>query len=91
MVGILYERAQKDLNGRQARKLHNLPSVLKKTRKGAHILKIPVVRNLLEANDRIAEENRRLFENEKLAVINLISSPGSVSYTHLTLPTKRIV
>jgi hydrogenase nickel incorporation protein HypB len=40
-------------------------------------LKIPVVKNILEANDRIAEENRKLFEKEKLAVINLMSSPGS--------------
>ena len=40
-------------------------------------MKIPVVKNILEANDRIAEENRRLFAKEKLAVINLMSSPGS--------------
>jgi len=50
---------------------------IKKARKGARILKIPVVKNILEANDRIAEENRRLFDKEKLAVINLMSSPGS--------------
>ncbi len=40
-------------------------------------MKIPVVKNILEANDRIAEENRRLFAKEKVAVVNLISSPGS--------------
>jgi len=40
-------------------------------------LKIPVIRNILEANERIAEENRKLFEREKVAVINLMSSPGS--------------
>jgi hydrogenase nickel incorporation protein HypB len=40
-------------------------------------LNIPVVRNILEANERIAEENRKLFEREKVAVINLMSSPGS--------------
>ncbi len=40
-------------------------------------MKIPVVRNILEANERIAEENRKLFEREKVAVINLMSSPGS--------------
>lgn len=49
----------------------------KETGKGACILKIPVVKNILEANDRIAEENRRLFAKEKVAVVNLISSPGS--------------
>ncbi|MBE9582071.1 MAG: hydrogenase nickel incorporation protein HypB [Proteobacteria bacterium] len=40
-------------------------------------MKIPVIRNILEANERIAEENRKLFEKEKVAVINLMSSPGS--------------
>jgi hydrogenase nickel incorporation protein HypB len=50
---------------------------IKETGKGACILKIPVVKNILEANDRIAEENRRLFAKEKVAVVNLISSPGS--------------
>ncbi len=40
-------------------------------------MKIPVIRNILEANERIAEENRKLFEREKVAVINLMSSPGS--------------
>ncbi|MBN1840892.1 MAG: hydrogenase nickel incorporation protein HypB [Deltaproteobacteria bacterium] len=40
-------------------------------------MNIPVVRNILEANERIAEENRKLFEREKVAVINLMSSPGS--------------
>ena len=34
-------------------------------------MKIPIVRQVLEANDRIAEENRRLFEEKKLLVINL--------------------
>jgi len=40
-------------------------------------LKIPVVKNILEANERIAEENRSLFEKDKVVVINLMSSPGS--------------
>jgi len=40
-------------------------------------LKIPVVKNILEANERISEENRKLFEKKKVAVINLMSSPGS--------------
>jgi hydrogenase nickel incorporation protein HypB len=45
--------------------------------KGADVLKIPVIKNILEANDRISEENRRLFKKEGVAVINLMSSPGS--------------
>jgi hydrogenase nickel incorporation protein HypB len=40
-------------------------------------LKITVVKNILEANERIAEENRKLFQSEGVTVINLMSSPGS--------------
>lgn len=40
-------------------------------------MKIQVVKNILEANERIAQENRKLFQKENVAVINLMSSPGS--------------
>jgi len=40
-------------------------------------VKISVVKNILEANQRIAEENRRRFSNNRLLVINLMSSPGA--------------
>lgn len=40
-------------------------------------MKISVVRNILEANDRIAEQNRELFKENNLFVINLMSSPGA--------------
>ena len=40
-------------------------------------MKIPVVRNILEANDRIAEELRKRFLVSRILVLNLISSPGS--------------
>ncbi len=40
-------------------------------------MKIPVVRNILEANDRIAEELRKRFLASRILVLNLISSPGS--------------
>jgi len=40
-------------------------------------MKIKVVSNILKANDSIAEENRQLFKNNKLFVMNLISSPGA--------------
>ena len=40
-------------------------------------MKITVVKNILEANERIAEENRKLFQKEGVTVINLMSSPGS--------------
>jgi len=40
-------------------------------------LKISVVKNILEANQRIAEENRRRFLQNRVMVINLMSSPGA--------------
>jgi len=44
---------------------------------------ISVVRNVLEANDRIAEQNRALFDENGLFVINLMSSPGAGKTTLL--------
>lgn len=46
-------------------------------------MKISVVKNILEANQRIAEENRRKFEENGLMVINLMSSPGAGKTTLL--------
>jgi hydrogenase nickel incorporation protein HypB len=40
-------------------------------------MKISVVRNILEANDRIARQNRDLFDENDLLVINLMSAPGA--------------
>ncbi len=40
-------------------------------------MKVTVVKNILEANERIALENRRLFDEKGLTVINLMSSPGA--------------
>jgi len=40
-------------------------------------MKIQVVKNVLNANDRIADENRALFDANKLFVMNLMSSPGA--------------
>ncbi|MGA7876692.1 MAG: hydrogenase nickel incorporation protein HypB [Desulfoferrobacter sp.] len=40
-------------------------------------MKIPVVRNILQANDRLADANRKLFDNAGIFVINLMSSPGA--------------
>ena len=40
-------------------------------------MKVSVVRNILEANDRIAQQNRDLFDENDLLVINLMSSPGA--------------
>jgi hydrogenase nickel incorporation protein HypB len=40
-------------------------------------MKVSVVRNILEANERIAEQNKTLFNQNRLFVINLMSSPGA--------------
>jgi hydrogenase nickel incorporation protein HypB len=40
-------------------------------------MKVSVVRNILEANERIAEQNKALFEENRIFVINLMSSPGA--------------
>lgn len=40
-------------------------------------MKVKVVTRILEANDRIAVENRRLFNEAGVYVINLMSAPGS--------------
>jgi hydrogenase nickel incorporation protein HypB len=40
-------------------------------------MKSSVVRDILEANDRIARQNRELFDESGLLVINLMSSPGA--------------
>ena len=40
-------------------------------------MKISVVKNVLDANNRIAVDNRVLFDAKKIYVINLMSSPGA--------------
>ena len=40
-------------------------------------LKVPVIRDILEANERLAEDNRRTFHDAGLFVINLMSGPGA--------------
>ena len=40
-------------------------------------MKISVVRNILEANERIAQQNKKIFAENKLLVMNLMSSPGA--------------
>ena len=40
-------------------------------------MEIPVVRNILEANDRMAARLREEFRRHGVLVLNLISSPGS--------------
>ena len=40
-------------------------------------MKIPIVENILSANDRLAAENQRLLAEKGILVINLMSSPGA--------------
>lgn len=40
-------------------------------------MKVTVVKNVLDANERIARDNRTLFDSKKIFVINLMSSPGA--------------
>jgi hydrogenase nickel incorporation protein HypB len=46
-------------------------------------MRVAVVKNILDANARIAKENRALFDEHKLLVINLMSSPGAGKTTLL--------
>lgn len=40
-------------------------------------MKIKVTTKILDANDRIAEENRKIFKESGVYVVNLMSSPGA--------------
>lgn len=44
---------------------------------------IKVVRRVLDANDRMAEANRRMFAEHGIFVLNVMSSPGSGKTTLL--------
>ena len=46
-------------------------------------MEIKVLRNVLEANDALAAENRRLFGQHGVVVLNLMSSPGAGKTTLL--------
>jgi len=40
-------------------------------------VKVPVVRNILQANERLAAANRKRFDDAGIFVFNLMSSPGA--------------
>lgn len=46
-------------------------------------MKLKVVSKILEANDRIAADNRRIFSERGVFVVNLMSSPGAGKTTVL--------
>lgn len=53
-------------------------------------MKVKVVTRILEANDRIAEENRKRFKDAGLYVINLMGAPGAGKTTFLEQTIQRI-
>jgi hydrogenase nickel incorporation protein HypB len=44
---------------------------------GVEFMKVKVVTRILEANDRIAEENRKRFQDAGVYVVNLMGAPGA--------------
>ena len=51
-------------------------------------MEIKVLKDILSANDQIAERNRALLDSKKVTVLNVMSSPGS-GKTSLILETIR--
>ncbi len=52
---------------------------------------IKIVKKVLEANDTIAEQNRKIFEERNIFVLNVMSSPGSGKTSILEKLLTRIV
>jgi hydrogenase nickel incorporation protein HypB len=52
--------------------------------------KIRVAKNAHALNDLVAQQNRRLFKDARIAVVNMISSPGSGKTTILEALGKRM-
>ncbi len=53
-------------------------------------MKVPIVRNILEANDRIAGQNREMFAKNQVYVMNLMSSPGAGKTSLLEQTLERV-
>ena len=53
-------------------------------------MKVKVVSRILEANDRLAEENRRLFKEKGIFVINMMSAPGAGKTSLIVETIKRL-
>lgn len=51
---------------------------------------VPVIRNILEANDRIAQDNEARFARAGVFVLNLMSSPGAGKTTLLERTVERL-
>jgi len=53
-------------------------------------VKVSVIRNILEINDRIAGQNRELFSANRVLALNLMSSPGAGKTTLLERTVERL-
>jgi hydrogenase nickel incorporation protein HypB len=51
---------------------------------------IPVGKDILDINNRLAERNRGFFEARNILVVNMMSSPGSGKTTLLERTLKEI-
>ena len=40
-------------------------------------IKVPIIENILEANDFVAEENRKIFSDHNIFCINIMAAPGA--------------
>jgi len=40
-------------------------------------IKVPLVKNILEANDKISDLNKKFFDEKNVLVVNIMSSPGA--------------
>lgn len=54
-------------------------------------MEIKVVRNVLDANNTIAEKNRKLFKEKQVFVLNVMSSPGSGKTATLVKTISKII
>lgn len=54
------------------------------------VKKIKIVKSVLKANDRVSEQNRQIFDQHNLLVMNVIGSPGAGKTTLLEGLIKRV-
>ncbi|RLB08265.1 MAG: hydrogenase accessory protein HypB [Deltaproteobacteria bacterium] len=54
-------------------------------------MEIKVIKNILEANEVIASQNKRLFEDKGVYVVNLMGSPGAGKTTLLEKTVKHLI
>jgi len=53
-------------------------------------MKIKVVKDILDANEQIAQRNRQLFDSNKVFAVNLMSSPGAGKTSLILQTIKRL-